>query len=351
MRIDGVQHEFSTIPNVNEDVIEFLLNIKELRLRAASDRPGTLILDISGRDGEITAADLQVPEHYEVANPELHLATMDSVKGKLHVELNVEPGRGYVPAGQADGLPLGVIPMDAMFSPVRKVNYKVGRMRVGREANYDRLEMDIWTDGTISAADAVSDSAEIIMEQFKLFAHMGQPPLPVVERGLGAGVVLTPEKFNMPIEDLNLSMRAYNCLRRSGLMTVGQVLENSEEELLSLRNFGRKSYDELKDKLNEMELLPVEQPEEVMEAPPLEEGEGPILAPRPTEEATETAPAVTEAPEAVEEAPEVAETPAKKRAKAAKAEPVAEAEAVDEDEEIPEWKRKLMEITGEEGGE
>jgi len=352
VRIDGVQHEFSTIPNVKEDVIEFLLNVKELRLRAASDRPGTLVLDVSGRDGEITAADLQVPEHYEVVNPDLHLATMDSPKGQLHVELNVEPGRGYVPAGQADGLALGVIPMDAMFSPVRKVNYKVGRTRVGRDANYDRLEMEIWTDGTISAVDAVSNSAEIIMEQFKLFAHMGQPPLPVVERGLGAGVVLTPEKFNMPIEDLNLSMRAYNCLRRSGLMTVGQVLENSEEELLSLRNFGRKSYDELKDKLSEMDLLPVEQPEEVMEAPPLEEGEGPILAPRPTEAAAETAPAVTEAQEAVGEAkevPEVAEASAKKPAKAAKAEPSAEAEA--EDEEIPDWKRKLMEITGEEGGE
>jgi DNA-directed RNA polymerase subunit alpha len=352
VRIDGVQHEFSTIPNVKEDMIEFLLNVKELRLRAASDRPGTLVLDISGRDGEVTAADLQVPEHYEVMNPDLHLVTMDSPKGQLRVELNVEPGRGYEPAGQADGLPVGVIPMDAMFSPVRKVNYKVGRTRVGREANYDRLEIEIWTDGTISAADAVSASAEIIMEQFKLFAHMGQPPLPVVERGLGAGVVLTPERFNMPIEDLNLSMRAYNCLRRSGLMTVGQVLENSEEELLSLRNFGRKSYDELKDKLSEMDLLPVEQPEEVMEAPPLEEGEGPILAPRPTEAAAEAAPAVTEVQEVVKEAkevPEVAEAPAKKRAKAAKAEPAAEAEA--EDEEIPDWKRKLMEITGEEGGE
>ena len=349
VRIDGVQHEFSVIPNVKEDVIEFLLNVKELRLRAASDRPGTLVLDISGREGEITAADLQVPEHYEVANPDLHLATMDSPKGQIRVELNVEPGRGYVPAGRADGLALGVIPMDAMFSPVRKVNYKVGRMRVGREANYDRLEMEIWTDGTISAADAVSDSAEIIMEQLKLFAHMGQPPLPVVERGLGAGVVLTPEKFNMPIEDLNLSMRAYNCLRRSGLMTVGQVLENSEEELLSLRNFGRKSYDELKDKLNEMELLPVEQPEEVMEAPPLEDGEGPILTPRPTEVAAEAAPAVAEAPEAVEEAPEVAAEPAKKRTKAAKDEPAAEAGA--EDEDIPDWKRKLMEITGKESSE
>ena len=350
VRIDGVQHEFSTIPNVKEDMIEFLLNVKELRLRAASDRPGTLVLDISGRDGEVTAADLQVPEHYEVMNPDLHLVTMDSPKGQLRVELNVEPGRGYEPAGQADGLPLGVIPIDAMFSPVRKVNYKVGRARAGRGVSYDRLEIEIWTDGTISAVDAVSESAEIIIEQFKLFAHMGQPPLPVVERGLGAGVVLTPERFNMPIEDLNLSMRAYNCLRRSGLMTVGQVLEKSEEELLSLRNFGRKSYDELKDKLGEMDLLPVEEPEEVMEAPPLEEGEGPIPPPRPTEAVAEAAPAIEEAQGVVEEtkeAPEEAELLAKKGAKDEKAEPATEAE----DDDIPEWKRKLMQMTGEEGGE
>ncbi|TET94845.1 MAG: DNA-directed RNA polymerase subunit alpha [Dehalococcoidia bacterium] len=339
VRIDGVLHEFSTIPNVKEDTIEFLLNVKELRLRALSDRPGTLILDISGREGEITAADLQVPEHYEVINPDLHLVTMDSPKGQLHVELNVEPGQGYMPAGQVDGLPIGVIPLDAVFSPVRKVNYKVSRTRVGQETNYDRLEMEVWTDGTISAVDAVSRSAEILSEQFTLFAHMGQPPLPVVERGLGAGVVLTPEKYNMPIEDLNLSMRAYNCLRRSGLMAVGQVLEKSEEELLSLRNFGRKSYDELRNKLNELGLLPAEQPEEVMEAPPLEEGEVPILAQQPPVEEAEAAPAVEEA-KVEEEAP----APAAGGREEKKAEP-------GDEEEIPEWKRKLMEITGEEAGE
>ena len=341
VRIDGVQHEFSTMPNVKEDTIEFLLNVKELRLRALSDRPGTLILDVSGREGEITAADLQVPEHYEVINPELHLVTMDSPKGQLHAELNVEPGQGYVPAGQVDGLPIGVIPLDAVFSPVRKVNYKVSRTRVGQETNYDRLEMEVWTDGTISAVDSMSQSAEIIIEQFRLFAHMGQPPLPVVERGLGAGVVLTPEKYEMPIEDLSLSMRAYNCLRRSGLMTVGQVLEKSEEELLSLRNFGRKSYDELKDKLNDMGLLPVERPAEVLEAPPLEEGEGPILAQRPALQEPEMAPSVEEA-QAVEEA----EAPAAKGAKAKKAGPSAE-----DEEEVPEWKRRLMEITGGEDAE
>lgn len=340
VRIDGVQHEFSTMPNVKEDTIEFLLNVKELRLRALSDRPGTLILDVSGREGEITAADLQVPEHYEVVNPELHLVTMDSPKGQLHVELNVEPGRGYVPAGQVDGLPIGVIPLDAVFSPVRKVNYKVSRTRVGQETNYDRLEMEVWTDGTIGAVDAVSRSAEILSDQFRVFAHMGQPPLPVVERGLGAGVVLTPERYNMPIEDLNLSMRAYNCLRRSGLMTVGQVLEKSEEELLSLRNFGRKSYEELRDKLSELGLLLAEQPEEVMEAPPLDEGEVPIMAPQLAVEEAEAAPAVEEA-KVEEEAP----APAAKGAQRKKT------EAAAEDEEVPDWKRKLMELTSEEAGE
>lgn len=348
VRIEGVQHEFSTIPNIKEDTIEFLLNIKELRLRAASERPGTLVLDVSGREGEITAADLQVPEHYEVMNPELHLATMDSPKGQLRVELNVEPGRGYVPAGATDGLPIGVIPVDAIFSPVRKVNYKVGRTRVGQETNFDRLEMEIWTDGTVSAADAVSKSAEVLIEQFTLFAHMGQPPLPVVERGLGAGVVLTPERYNMPIEDLNLSMRAYNCLRRSGLMTVGQVLEKSEEELLSLRNFGRKSYDELKEKLDEMGLLPADQPEGVMEAPPLDEGEMPTLAQRAPIAEAEVAP-VVEAPEPEPEPAPVAEAPAKPSRARKEAEPAAPAE--EGDEEVPDWKKKLMELTGEGGGE
>ncbi len=343
VRIDGVQHEFSTMPNVKEDTIEFLLNVKELRLRALSDRPGTLVLDVSGREGEITAADLQVPEHYEVMNPELHLVTMDSAAGQLRAELNVEPGLGYVPAGQVDGLPIGVIPLDAVFSPVRKVNYKVSRTRVGQETNYDRLEMEVWTDGTISAVDAVSRSAEILSEQFKVFAHMGQPPLPVVERGLGAGVVLTPERYNMPIEDLSLSMRAYNCLRRSGLMTVGQVLERGEEELLSLRNFGRKSYEELRDKLNELGLLPAEQPEEVMEAAPLEEGEVPILAQQPAVEEPEAAPAAEEA-KVEEEGP----APAAKGAEDKKTEAPAEDA---EEEEVPAWKRKLMELTSEEPGE
>jgi len=357
VRIDAVQHEFSTIPNVKEDTIEFLLNVKELRLRALSDRPGTLVLDISGRQGEVVAADLQVPEHFELVNPDLYLATVDSPEGQLHVEFNVELGRGYVPAGQADGLPIGVIPVDAIFSPVRKVNYKVEHTRVGQETNYDKLVLEVWTDGTTNGGDAISRSADILIEQLTLFSHMGRPALPVVERGLGAGITLTADKFNMPIEDLQLSMRAYNCLRRSGLMTVGQVLEKSEEELLALRNFGRKSYDELREKLESLNLLPADRPEDemVLEAPPLGEEETPIMPRRPVvEEAppppAAVAPAAREAPVEAEPAapqPEAKAPPAAKGAKKGKtAEPPA-AEAEEGEEEVPEWKRKLLELTDE----
>ena len=132
VRIDGVQHEFSTIPNLKEDTIEFLLNVKELRLRALADRPGTLILDLTAREGAITAEDIQVPEHYEIINTDLYLGTVNASSGRLYVELNVDQGRGYVPAGQVDGTTLGVIPVDAIFSPVRKVNYKVEHTRVGQ---------------------------------------------------------------------------------------------------------------------------------------------------------------------------------------------------------------------------
>ena len=340
VRIDGVQHEFSTIPNVKEDSIEFLLNVKELRLRALSDRPGTMILDISGREGSVTAADIQVPEHYEIVNPDLYLATVDSPDGRLYVEFNVEQGRGYAPAGLIDGTTVGVIPVDAIFSPVRKVNYTVGHTRVGQATNYDKLTIEVWTDGTMSGVDAISGSADVLVEQFQLFSHMGRPALPTVERGLGAGIQLTPDKYNMPIEDLSLSMRAYNCLRRSGLMTMGQVLEKSEEELLALRNFGRKSYDELRDKLDEMGLLPADRGEEELpEAPPLGDEETPITARRAPAE-----PVLEEATEAakVEVAKVEAAAPAKKsRAKAKVATGVTEGE----DEEEPEWKRRLRLLT------
>jgi DNA-directed RNA polymerase subunit alpha len=352
VRIDGVLHEFSTIPNVREDTIEFLLNVKELRLRALSDRPGTLILDISGREGPVTADDLQVPEHYEIVNPDLYLATVDSPDGRLYVEFNIEQGRGYVPAGQVDGSTIGVIPVDSIFSPVRKVNYKVASTRVGQATNYDKLTLEVWTDGTVTAVEAVSSSADVVIDQFRLFSHMGRPALPVVERGLGAGIQLTPDKYAMPIEDLNLSMRAYNCLRRSGLITIGQVLEKSEEELLALRNFGRKSYDELREKLDELDLLPADRgdgEEELFEAPPLDEEETPIIPrrlPEPEEEPEAEAKAEPEAPPApaIEPAPVGRKKAPKSKAKAA---PAASASGEEEGEDIEDWKRKLLELTGE----
>ncbi len=348
VRIEGIQHEFSTIPDIKEDSIEFLLNVKEIRLRALSDRAGMLILEHSGRGGALTAADIQLPEHFEIVNPDLYLATIDSKSGKLYVEFNVEQGRGYVPAGQVDGTQLGVIPVDAIFSPVRKVNYRIEHTRVGQATNYDKLTIELWTDGTISGSEAVSKSADILIEQFNLFSHMGRPAMPMVERGLGAGIQLSPEKYNMAIEDLNLSMRAYNCLRRSGLMTIGQVLEKSEEELLALRNFGRKSYDELRERLDELRLLPAGAggEEEILDALPLDAEEQPIAA--SAEPPTEAAAVAVAEPEA-EALPDTEPAPVGRRTKKAKAKAEPAAEGGDGDEEMPEWKRKLLELTDEEG--
>lgn len=257
VRIEQVHHEFSTIAGLQEDTTEFLLNAKEIRLRALSNRSGTLSLDIEG-PAVVTAGDLQVPADFEVANPELHLATIDTPKARLNVEFHAEMGKGYVPAGSVEGLPIGVIPVDAIFTPVRKVNYRVEKTRVGQSTNYDRLILEVWTDGTVGPVEAVGQSADILMDQFALFSQMApvvpswSDTQPGIARPGGAGAGYPPERYNIPIEDLALSVRAYNCLKRSGLMTVGQVLEKSEDELLGLRNFGRKSYDELRDRLIEM---------------------------------------------------------------------------------------------------
>lgn len=378
VRIDGVQHEFSTVPHMKEDTIEFLLNVKGLRLRALSDRPGKLLLEVSGREGGITAADIQVPPDYELLNPELHLATLDSVEGELRVEFNVEQGHGYIPAGGSDDLPIGEIPVDAIFTPVRKVNYRVERTRVGQVSNYDRLVLEVWTDGTISGVEAISQSADILLEQLSLFSQLGKPAPPVVERGLGAGTVLTPDRYNTQIEDLSLSVRAYNCLKRSGLMTLGQVLEKSEDELLALRNFGRKSYEELKARLRELGFLPeetVEEEEVPVEVPSVIEEEGlpavvglgeeaAAVAAEPAAGAEEPAVVVEEAalPEAAEvtvppPAEEAVVAPAeeqKAKAKARakrKAEELAPVAEEEEGEELADWQRMLQKLKGEVGEE
>jgi DNA-directed RNA polymerase subunit alpha len=280
VRIEEIEHEFSTIPHMKEDTTEFLLNLKELRLRPLSTRPAKLYLEASG-EGEVKAAHIQTVADYEIVNPDLHLATLEAPEARLSVELNVETGRGYMPAGQTDGMPIGVIPVDAVFSPVRKVSYAVEHTRVGQMTNYDKLTLELWTDGTIGGVEAISQSADILLAQLSMFGQLGKPEPPVVERGLGIGQALPSDRYNTTIEELNLSVRAYNCLKRSSLMTVGQVLEKSEDELLALRNFGRKSYEELKEKLIEYGYLQPESEEveeealpEGAEAPPLAETEG-----------------------------------------------------------------------------
>ncbi len=272
VRVDQVQHEFSTIAHVTEDTTEFLLNVRAIRLRALSDRPAKLFLDVSG-EREVKAGDLEVPGDYEIVNPELHLATMDSPQARLTATFDVEQGVGYVPAGEAAGLPIGVIPIDAVFTPVRKVNYAVQPTRIGQESDLDRLILEVWTDGTLGGEDAVRTAAESLQQELQIFVHLGSPP-PAAAAQPGEALGLTPERYNTSIEDLSLSVRAYNCLKRSGLMTVGQVLEKGEEELLSLRNFGEKSYWELMDRLLEMGFI-TDDDQRLKRTREAEYGEGP----------------------------------------------------------------------------
>ncbi|MCJ7491365.1 MAG: DNA-directed RNA polymerase subunit alpha, partial [Dehalococcoidia bacterium] len=192
--------------------------------------------------------------------------TLDSPDAHLTVEFTVEQGHGYWPANEREPMPIGVIPCDAIFTPIRRVNYHVERTRVGQVTDYDRLVLEVWTDGTLTGAEAVSRAAGLLIDQLTLFSQIGKPQPAIVERGLGVGAALSPDRYNTPIEQLSLSVRAYNCLKRSGLITVGQVLEKSEDDLLALRNFGRKSYDELRAKLIQMDFLQPEPEGEDMPA-------------------------------------------------------------------------------------
>ena len=248
VRIEGVDHEFSTVEHMQEDVTELLLNLKEVRLRAFADRPARLFLEASG-ETEVRAGDVRATADYEVVNPDLHVATLDNPEASLVVDLNVETGRGYTPAAVAEGLPIGVIPVDALFTPVRRVNFNVSHTRVGQDTNYDRLELEVWTDGSISGEHAISVAADILRNQLQPLQLLGRAE-PEPERA-PADTARPFDGYDTPIEDLELSVRAYNCLKRSGLTTVGAILERSEEELLALRNFGEKSYEELRDKLTE----------------------------------------------------------------------------------------------------
>jgi len=252
VRIEGIRHEFTVIPHAKEDVTEFLLNVKALRLKSLSNQPGKLILDTQG-EGPIRAADIKPSADFEIANPELCLITMDSPEAKLYVEFDVELGEGYRTAKSQDNMPVGTIPVDAIFTPIRKVNYTIEPIHVGQETSRSRLVLEVWTDGTISPIDAISQSAGILMEQLSPFVEYVKVSQMKVEEKL-LRLSIPDEKFNMPVEQLDLSVRTMNCLRRSSINTIGELISKKSKDLLKLRNFGQKSFREIEEKLKEIEL-------------------------------------------------------------------------------------------------
>jgi DNA-directed RNA polymerase subunit alpha len=259
VRISDVDHEFSDIPGVREDVLQVMLNIKQLRLKLHEGETSRLRLEVRG-EGVVTAADLIAPAEVEVVNPDLYLFTVDDDTTRLEMELNVQRGRGYSPSDERGRLPIGELPTDAIFSPVKRVNFEVGRARVGQDTSYDRLLMEIWTDGTLKPEEALSRSAQILIAHLRDIAG-------VTEESLIAAAAheelprVASEMYDTPIENLDLSVRVFNSLKRTGITTVGEVLEmldKGPEAMLSIRNFGEKSLDELKDRLREKGYLPPE---------------------------------------------------------------------------------------------
>jgi len=248
IQIDGVAHEFTAIPHVKEDVTEVILNLKKLCLKSFTEDPITLLLDVKGPT-EVRASHIQATSDVEIVNPDLYICTL-AAKGHLRMELNVERGKGYVPAerNKREGQPIGVIPIDAIFTPVEKANFTVEKTRVGQSTDFDRLIIEVWTDGTMSPEEAVSHAAELFTKHLDLFVHFGES----IQKPGAEGEKTTQNRLmDTPIEELDLSVRAFNCLKANEIQTVGQLLQKKEEELLALRNFGRKSLDEIKEKLVE----------------------------------------------------------------------------------------------------
>ena len=248
LKIDGIQHEFSLIPHVKEDVIEFLFNVKEIRACPLSNRAGKLFLEVAG-EGKVCAADIRPSADFKITNPELYLATLDSSEARLYVEFNVELGSGYLPAKSAEGLPMGALPVDAIFSPVRKVNFSEEPIMPGQEQSPERLILEVWTDGTISPREALNQSAEILINQFSPFKEF---EVSIAEQAPIATGLVTPDLYNAPVDELNVSARPYNSLRRSGVFTVGQLLERSQGGLPVLPGLGAKSRDEVEAALEKL---------------------------------------------------------------------------------------------------
>ncbi len=245
IQISGVFHEFSTIENVKEDVTQIVLNIKKLRLRSFARHPITVKLVKRGA-GPVTAGDIAESADVEIVNPDLVLLTLDSDSGSIEMDLTIENGMGYRPAEHTEEMPIGVVPVDALFSPVRRVNYTVEKTRVGQMTNYDRLSIEIETDGTTTAQAALSEAADILVREFGRFADVGRP---ATGTGDDTPIAASANLLDAPIEELDLPMRAYNSLKRNSITKIGQVLSLSDDEFLRMRNFGQKSLDELKERL------------------------------------------------------------------------------------------------------
>jgi DNA-directed RNA polymerase subunit alpha len=254
VRITDVLHEFSDIEGVREDVIQVILQIKQLRMKLYDVDVSHLHLEVSG-EGTVTAADIICPSEVEIINPELYLFTVDSKKAKLEIDLTVERGRGYSPSNErSDHLPIGELPVDAIFTPVRKVNWTVGSARVGQSTNYDSVVLEIWTDGTVAPEEAMSDSSKILIDHLRFVAGISEELLAIPLEKAEPTSTINSEAAEMPIENLDLTVRVFNSLKRTGITTVGDVLElldKGEEAILSIRNFGEKSLVELKEKMIE----------------------------------------------------------------------------------------------------
>ena len=256
VRISDVSHEFSSIPGIKEDVTQLLLQVKQMRLRMDSGETARMRLEVSG-EGTVTAADVVPPPEVEIVNPDLYLFTVDDPKTKLDMEFTVQKGRGYSPSDERGRMPIGELPVDAIFSPVRRVNFDVERARVGQDTNYDRLVFEVWTDGTIRPEEALSQSARILIAHLRDLAGVSEESLTI---GTSEAVApkISSEVLETPIEQLDLSVRVFNSLKRTGITTVGEVLEllnKGEDAVLSIRNFGEKSLDELREKLREKGFL------------------------------------------------------------------------------------------------
>ena len=258
IRVTDVLHEFSDIPGVREDVLQVILNIKQIRTMLHGVDSAHLHLEVNNA-GEVTAADIALPAEVEIVNPDLYLFTVDEKRERLEIDLTVERGRGYSPANERSGkLPIGELPVDAIYSPVKRVNWNVSAARVGQETNFDRLTLEIWTDGTIRPEEALSDASKIVIDHLRFISGISEETLMVavpVEPEEGR---LTSEAAETPIENLDLSVRVFNSLKRTGITTVRDVLElldKGEEAVMSIRNFGEKSLDELRQKMQEKGFL------------------------------------------------------------------------------------------------